>query len=156
MAEAAAVRERQSPQAAEGLLGDHTNGLCQQYDNLLSMIDPAGNTLAKALEKLAPGESPDPDGEVAPALEQAEVRFKRHQEQLRHARRAFVEAGASPSHGVFEALDRLDNLYTWIVGTMQEVRWAVLISEGRRDKAESPKGRSFTSSAEWLASLREE
>ena len=120
------------------------------------MIDRTDNTLTKAIERLASGESPDPDGEVAPALEQAEVCFKRRQEQLRHSRHAFVEAGASPSHGVFEALDRLDNLYTWIVGTLQEVRWAVLISEGLRDKAESPEGRSFTSSTEWLASLREE
>lgn len=156
MAEAAVARERESSRAAEGLLDAHTNGLCQQYDNLLSVTDRAGNTLTKAIERLASGESPDPDGEVAPALEQAEVCFKHRQEQLRHSRRAFVEAGASPSHRVFKALDRLDNLYTWIVGAMQEVRWAVLISEGLMEKAESPEGRSFTSSIEWLASLLEE
>ena len=44
----------------------------------------------------------------------------------------------------------------WIVATMQEVRWSVLIFEGVKDKARSPEGRSFTSSSEWLASLHEE
>ncbi len=136
------------------LLDADTKGLRRQYDNLLPVIDRAGNTLAKAIEKLDPQESPDPGGEGVAALEQAEVYFKHRQEQLRHSRDAFVEVGASPSHEVFEALGRLDNPYTWIIATMQEVRWAVLISEGLKDKAESPAGRSFTSSAEWLASLR--
>ena len=138
------------------LLEAHTKGLCKQYDNLLPVIDRAGNTLAKAVERLDPEESPDPDGEGAAALEQAEVYFKHRQEQLGHSRDAFVEVGASPSHKVFEALDRLDHLYTWIVATMQEVRWAVLISEGLKANVELPDGRSFTSSAKWLKSLRED
>ena len=90
------------------------------------------------------------------ALEQAEVYFKHRQEQLRRSRNAFVEVGASPSHEVFEALDRLDNLYTWIVATMQEVRWAVLISEGLKANVESTERRSFASLAKWFASLRED
>lgn len=111
---------------------------------------------AKAIERLAPGESPGPDRDGVAALEQAEVYLKHRQEQLRASRHAFVEADTTPSRGVFEALDRLDDLYARIVATMQEVRWAVLISEGLSDKTESPECRSFTSSAEWLACLREE
>ena len=138
------------------LLDTQAKELRQQYDNLLPLVDRAGNTLAKAVEKLDPEESPDPDGEGVAALEQAEVHFKHRQERLRHSRDAFFEVGASPSHEVFQPLDRLDNLYTWIVATMQDVRWAVLIAEGFKDKAESPEGPSFTSSAQWLASLRED
>ena len=143
------------PISAE-LLDAHTKGLRCHHDNLFPVIDRAGHTLAEAIKKLGPGESPDPEGEGAAALERAEVHFKQRQEQLGHSRDAFIEVGAPPSHEVFEALDRLDNLYTWIIATMQEVRWAVLISEGLEDKAESPDGRSFTSSAKWLKSLRED
>ena len=88
-------------------------------------------------------------------MEQAEAHFKDRRQELPRLRGAFGEAGASPSHDVFDALERLDNLYRWIVGTMQEVRWSVLISEGVRDKAEAPERRSFATSHEWLASLRE-
>lgn len=137
------------------LLDAHTKGLRRHYDEFFPIIDRAGHTLAEAIERLDPEESPDPYGEGAAALEQAEVYVKLRLERLRHSRDAFVEVGTSPSHAIFEALHRLDDLYTWIIATMQEVRWAVLISEGLRDKAESPERRFFTSSAEWLASLRE-
>lgn len=147
--------ELAAPVSAE-VLDAHTKGLRRYYDDLFPVIDRAGHTLAEAIERLDPEENPDPGGEGAAALEQAEVYFKHDLERLRHSRDAFVEVGASPSHTIFEALDRLDTLYTWVVATMQEVRWALLISEGLRDKAESPAGRAFTSSAEWLASLREE
>ena len=142
--------------ASAELLEAQALGLRQQYDNLLPVIDRAGNTLTEAMKKLDPEQSPDPDGESAAALQQAEVYLKRRQEQLGHSRDALVEAGASPSHEVFEILDRLDSLYTWIVSTMQEVRWAVLIFEGLKSRVEFPERRSFTSSAEWLASLRED
>ncbi len=149
------ARAKESSRAADGLLDPLTNGLCQQYDNLLSVIDWAGNTLAKAIERLASGETrPRRRSRACPrtgrGLFQAPSgAAKALAPRLRRRRHP-------PSHGVFEALDRLDNLYTRIVGTMQEVRWALLISEGLRDKAESPEGRYFTSSAEWLAALREE
>ena len=142
------------PVSAE-LLDAHTTGLRHQYDSLLPVIDRAGNTLAEAMKKLDPEERPDPKGEGASALEQGEAYFKHRREQLGHLRDAFLEVGAPPTHEVFDALDRLDNLYMWIVATMQEVRWSVLLLEGLRDKARTPECRSFTSSAEWLASLRE-
>ena len=144
------------PAVSAELLDVHTTGLRQRYDNLLPVIDRSGNTLAQAIEKLDPEESADPEGEGARALESGEAYFKHRREELRHLRDAFVEVGASPSHEVFGALDRLDNLYMWIIATMQEVRWSVLIFEGVQDKARSPEGRSFTSSSEWLASLHEE
>lgn len=142
------------PVSAE-LLDAHTKGLRRHYDELFPIIDRTGHTLAEAIERPDPEESPDPDGEGAAALEQAEVYFKHRLERLRHSRDACAEAGAPPSHSVFEALDRLDYLYTWIIATMQEVRWAVLISEGLKANVECPGRRSFASSAEWLASLSE-
>lgn len=141
------------PVSAE-LLDAYTKGLRHHYDDLFPAIDRAGHTLAGAIKKLDPGESPDPDGDGVAALEQTETYFKRRRERLLHLRDAFVKIGASPSHEIFEALDRLDDLYMWIVATMQDVRWDVLILEGRKAKAASPEERSCASSAEWLASLR--
>ncbi len=57
--------------ASAELLDAHALGLRQQYDNLLPVIDRAGNTLVKAVERLDPEESPDPDGEGSAALEEA-------------------------------------------------------------------------------------
>ena len=143
------------PVSAE-LLDAHTAGLRQRYDSLRPVIDRAGNTLSEAKKKLGPEEIADPEGEGARALEQTEAYFKDRREYLLKLRSAFVEAGALPAHDVFDALEQLDNLYGWIVATMQEVRWSVLIADGVRDKAESPGHRSFATSSEWLASLREE
>ncbi len=138
------------------LLDAHTKGLRHHYDDLLPVIDRAGRTLAETIEKLDPEESPDPDGEGVAALERTENYFKRRREQLLHLHDAIVKIGAPPSHEVFEALDRLDNLYMWIGATMQDVRWSVLFAEGVRAQAESPERRLCTSSTEWLASLRED
>jgi hypothetical protein len=143
------------PVSAE-LLDAHAAGLRLRYDNLLPVIDRAGNALAEATRGLGPEERADPEGEGARALEQAEAYFKDRRKDLLRLRNAFVKAGASPTHDVFEALERLDNLYGWIVGTMQEVRWSVLMYEGVRDKAEAPERRSFATSREWIASLRDE
>lgn len=140
------------PVSAE-LLDAHTKALRHHYDDLFPVVDRAGHTLAGAIKQLGPGESPDPDGEGASALEQTETYFKHRREQLLHLHDAFVEIGASPSHEIFEALDRLDNLYMWIVATMQDIRWDVLIFEGLKARAASREERSFASSAEWLASL---
>ena len=133
-----------------------TKRLRRHYDDIFPVLDRAGHTLAEAIERLDSEESPDPDRESAAALQQAEVYLKHRQDRLGHSRDGFVETGASASHDVFEVLDRLDNLYTRIVATMQEVRWAVLIFEGLKSNVEFPERRSFTSSAEWLASLRED
>ncbi len=138
------------------LLDAHASGLRERYDNLLPVIDRAGKTLAEAMKMHDPKESADPEGEGVQALEQAETYFKHRREELLHLRDAFVNVGASPSHEVFDAVDRLDNLYIGIVATMQEVRWSVLILDGVKDRAKTPEGHTFTSSSEWLASLHEE
>lgn len=138
------------------LLNAHAAGLRQRYESLLPVIDRAGNALADAMKTHDSQQIADPNGEGVGALEQGEAYFKHRREDLRNLRDAFVRVGASPSHDVFNALDHLDNLYMWIVATMQEVRWTVLIVDGVRDRDDSPGGRTFSSSSEWLASLNEE
>jgi len=67
-------------------------------------------------------------------------------------RDALIDAGAPPDHDVFDALDRLDGLYAWIVAGMLEVRWAVLVADGVRTP---PSERTFTSGASLVAALDE-
>ena len=130
--------------------------LRDRYASLCPVIDRAGEALAEAMKNHDPEETADPHGEGASALEQAEAYFKERRTELQRQREACVELGAPPSHGVFNALRRLDDLYESIIATMQEVRWSVLISDGVKDRAASPAGRAFATSSEWLASLHED
>lgn len=142
--------------ASTELLDTQTARLRQRYDNLLPVIDRAGNTLAAAREQIDPETRVDPDGEGVLALEQAEAYFKNCREDIQRLRDAITRIGASPAHEIFDAVERLDNLYEWIVGIMQEVRWSVMILDGLQDRAKSPARRSFTNASEWLASLNDD
>lgn len=143
------------PVSAE-LLDAHATALRKQYQNLLPVIDRAGKALSEAMHQHDREQAADPEGEGAKALEQTEAYFKRRRKDLRRLRRAFVQVGAPPAHGVFRALDRLDDLYESIVATMQEVRWSVLIFDGVRDAADFADRRPLATSSEWLASLHDE
>ena len=135
------------------LLDAVATGLRQRHVGLRPVIDRAGNALAEAMKRHDPEETADPEGEGVAALEQTEAYFKDSRAELQRLRKACVELGASPSHGVFDALHSLDELYVSIIATMQEVRWSVLIFDGVRDRADSLAARTFATSSEWLASL---
>ena len=144
-----------TPDSAE-LLDTYATALRKLYDDFRPVIDRAGHALSEAMKNHSPDEIADPDGEGASALEQSEDYFKHRRKELGRLRQAFVGLGAPPSHDVFDSLERLDNLYLWIVAAMQEVRWTLLVFDGLRDSADSPPRRAFASSTEWLASLNEE
>ena len=134
------------------LLDAHAEGLRIRHDTLHPVIDRAGHTLAAVFKELDPAEITDPEGEGAEALEKAETYFHAQRGDLSRFREALVAAGAPPDHDVFEALDRLDALYAWIVAGMQEVRWTVLVADGVRTP---PGERTFTSGASLVAALDE-
>ena len=134
------------------LLDAHAEGLRSRYDTLYPVINRGGHKLATAFKEPDPVSIVDPEGEGAEALERAEAYFHAQRGDLSDFREALVDAGAPPDPGVFEALDRLDGLYAWIVATMQEVRWSVLIADGRRAP---PSERRFTSGASLVAALDE-
>lgn len=138
------------------LLDAVTTELRERHASLHPVIDRAGSALAEAMKRHDAEETADPEGEGAGALEQAEAYFKDSRAELQHLRKACVELGASPSHGVFDAIRHMDELYVSIIAIMQEVRWSVLIFDGVRDRADSPAGRTFATSSEWLASLHDE
>ena len=134
------------------LLDAHAEGLRLRHDTLYPVIDRAGHKLAAAFKELDPAEITDPEGEGAEALEKAEAYFHAQRDELDRLRHALIDAGAPPDHDVFEALDRLSGLYAWIVASMQEVRWTVLVADGVRSP---PSGRTFTSGASLVAALDE-
>ena len=119
-------------------------------------IAQATRSLGGDQEARSRGEPPTPTATGVAALEQTETYFKRRRERLLHLRDAFVKIGASPSHEIFEALDRLDDLYMWI--SLRRCRTYVgdvLILEGRQGQGRIPqRSGPAPSSAEWLASLR--
>lgn len=141
---------------SRALLDAVATDLHERHASLRPVIDRAGNALAEAMKRHDPEETADPDGEGAGALEQAEAYFKDNRAELQRLRKACVELGTSPSHEVFGALRHLDELYVSIIATMQEVRWSVLIFDGVRDRTDSPAGRIFATSTEWLTSLHDE
>ena len=134
------------------LLDAHAEGLRSRYDTLFPVIDGAGHMMATAVRELDPDEITDPEGEGTEALEKAEAYFHAQRDELDRLRHALTDASAPPDHGVFEALDRLDGLYAWIVAAMQEVRWAVLVADGGRAPASE---RTFTSGASLVATIDE-
>ena len=132
------------------LLDAQATGLRLRYDSLHPVIDRVGHKLAAAFKALSPAEIADTEGEGTEALEKAEAYFHAQRDDLARMRNALVDAGAPPDHDVFKALDRLDGLYAWIVATMQEIRWTVLIADGVRTP---PSGRTFTSGAALVTAL---
>ncbi len=128
----------------------HAEGLRHQYTVLHALLDRAGKKLAAALDEADAHEILDPEGEGSEALEKAEEYFNAQCDQLARMRDAFKDAGAPSDHDVFKALDSLAGLYAWIVATMQEVRWALLITDGVK---EPETARTFTSGAELVAAL---
>ena len=134
------------------LLDAHAEGLRLRHDTLYPVIDRAGHKLAAAFKELDSAEITDPEGEGTEALEKAEFYFHAQRGDLSNFRETLVDAGAPPDHDVFEALDRLDALYAWIVAAMQEVRWTVLVADGVRTP---PSERTFTSGASLVAALDE-
>ncbi len=134
------------------LLDALVEDLRSRYDTLYPVIDRGGQKLAAAFNELDPASIMDPEGEGAEALEKAEAYFHAQRDDLGCFRAALIDAGAPRGHDVFDALDRLDGLYAWIVATMQEVRWTMLIADGRRTP---PGERRFTSGASLVAALDE-
>ena len=134
------------------ILDAHAEGLRLRHDALYPVIDRGARTLAAAFKEADPASILDPEGAGVEALEKAEAYFHAQREELSRMRDALADAGAPSGHDVFEALDRLDGLYTTLVATMQEVRWAVLVADGGKVP---PGVRSFTSGAALVAALDE-
>ncbi len=128
----------------------HAEALRYRHAVLYAVIDRAGKKLAATLGAAEPGEILDPEGEGCEALEKADAYFKTQRDELGQLREGLIGAGAPSGHDVFEALDRLDGLYSSIIATMQEVRWGLLIADGLKEPGSA---RTYTSGAALVAAL---
>ena len=125
-------------------------GLRYRHAVLYAVIDRAGKKLAATLEVAEPSEILDPEGEGCEALEKAEVYFKSQRDELGQLRESLIGARAPSGHDVFEALDRLDGLFSSIAATIQDVRWTLLIADGAKEPGSA---RTYTSGAALVAAL---
>lgn len=136
------------------LLEVHAEALRNLHAELYPVFDRTCQKLSAELsatvDGLGPNEILDPEGQGRQALEDAEAHFIAQGEELQCLRDALIDAGAPSDHDVFKALERLAGLYGWIVATMQELRWAVLIADGLRAPGN---GRTFTTGADLVSAL---
>ena len=144
------ILTRASADRRRALIDAYAEGLRLRYDAVYPAIHRVGDKLAAELEAKDSTGITDPDGEGAAALEAAEAYFRSEQAELDSLRGILADAGTKSGHRVFEAVDRLDELFAWIIGCMQEVRWLLLIAEGVRAPTT---GRAVKSGAAFVAAL---
>ena len=108
--------------------------------------------LQKAAEDFPPGREIDPDDIAVPALEKSEAYFRKEREELRDIRDALQRTGGAEVYGaeVFAELERLDKLFEYLVVSLQELRWAIMVHDGALDPST---GETCASGAEFMASM---
>ena len=108
--------------------------------------------LQKAAEDFPPGREMDPDDIAVPELEKSEEYFRKERKELRDVRDALQRTGDVEAYGaeVFAALERLDKLFEYLIASLQELRWAIMIHDGALDPST---GETCASGAEFMASM---
>ena len=111
---------------------EYTRSLKLRAANL-SNIPDIRKTFREAIDMYPEDEEMDPDDTGVPALERGEGYFHKEREELHSVRRILEKKGGEGEYGseVFLELDRLDNLYRELVSLFQDLRWTILVHDGR-------------------------
>ncbi len=114
------------------LVKEYTRSLELRAANLSNMPD-IRETFKEAIDTYPENEEMDPDDIGVTALERGEGYFHKEREELHSARRMLEKRGGKGRYGpeVFLELDRLDNLYKELVSLFQNLRWTILIHDGK-------------------------
>ena len=114
------------------LVKEYTRSLRLRAANL-SNIPDIRETFREAIDTYPEDEEMDPDDIGVPALERGEGYFHKEREELHRVRRTLEEKGGEGEYGseVFLELDRLDSLYRELVSLFQDLRWTILMHDGR-------------------------
>lgn len=142
-------RNRDELQSAIKVL---TASFHKRYDAVIEVCTAFQERLQKAAEDFPPGREMDPDDIAVPELEKSEEYFREERKELRDALDALQRTGGSEAYGaeVFAALERLDRLFEYLVASLQELRWAIMIHDG----ALAPStGGTCASGSEFMASM---
>jgi hypothetical protein len=129
-----------------------TESFRKRHDAVVDICTAFQERLQKVAEDFPLGCEMDPDDIAVSALEKGEAYFRKEREELRDVRDALQRIGGAETHGseVFAELERLDTLFKYLIASLQELRWAIMIHDG----ALAPStGGTCTSGAEFMASI---
>ena len=129
-----------------------TDSFRERHDAVVNVCNAFQERLQKATEDFPSGREMDPDDIAVPELEKSEEYFRKEREELRDIRDVLQQTGGAEAYGaeVFAALERLDELFEYLVTSLQELRWAIMIHDG----ALAPStGRTCASGSEFMASI---
>ena len=149
LADLLANQDKDKLQGAIKLL---TESFHRRHDAVIEVCTAFQERLQKAAEDFPPGREMDPDDIAVPELEKSEEYFRKEREELRDVRDALQRTGGAETYGaeVFAALERLDKLFEYLVASLQELRWAIMIHDG----ALAPStGGTCASGSEFMASM---
>ena len=149
LADLLANQDKDKLQGAIKLL---TESFRERHDALATVCSTFQERLQKAAEDFPPGREMDPDDIAVPELEKSEEYFRKEREELHDIRDALQRTGGVEAYGteVFAALERLDKLFEYLVASLQELRWAIMIHDG----ALAPStGGTCASGSEFMASM---
>ena len=130
--------------------GELVEAYAAELHDRYATLYPAVHRLVAEFESARSDEIRDPDGDAAVALEAAETYFKRECDELAQLQATWADGAIRPDHRVFDELNRLEDLFGWLVACLQDIRWKLLIAEGVRAPTT---GRTFKSGQELVAAL---
>lgn len=109
-----------------------TENFRKRHDAVVNVCTAFQDRLQKAAENFPPGREMDPDDIAVPELERSEEYFRKERKELRDVRDALQRTEGIEAYGaeVFAALERLDKLFEYLVASLQELRWAIMIHDG--------------------------
>ena len=114
------------------LVKEYTSSLKLRAANLSNLPD-IRETFREAIDTYPEDEEMDPDDIGVLALERGEGYFHRERQELHSVWTLLEKKGGEGRYGpdVFLELGRLDNLYKELVSLFQDLRWTILIHDGR-------------------------
>ena len=136
----------------QGAIKVLTESFRERHDAVATVCSTFQERLQKAAEDFPPGREMDPDDIAVPELEKSEEYFRKEREELHDVRDALQRTGGAEVYGteVFADLERLDKLFEYLIASLQELRWAIMIHDG----ALAPStGGTCASGSEFMASL---
>ena len=129
-----------------------TENFRNRHDAVVDVCTAFQERLQKAAENFPPGREMDPDDIAVPELEKSEEYFRKERKDLSDVRDALQRTGGVEAYGaeVFAALERLDKLFEYLVASLQELRWAIMIHDGVLAPST---GGTCASGSEFMASM---
>ena len=114
------------------LVEEYTRSLKLRAANLSNLPD-IRETFREEIDNYPEDEEMDPDDIGVTALERGEGYFHKEREELHRVQRILEKKGGEGKYGteVFLELGRLDNLYKELVSLFQNLRWTILIHDGK-------------------------